>query len=65
MKDACCWCLTIVEIPDNAPEDRRVYCCMACKQLDWMFRKWMNDKYLNLLIEESMNGPKDGHVPEV
>lgn len=64
--DACVWCSALVKVQDDASY-KFVYCSNTCAQLDWMFRKWMNDKYLNLLIEEARNGkrPKDGSMPKV
>lgn len=44
---ACEWCLEIVEAPRD-PKEFRIYCCPACNQLDWMFRKWRSDEVIEM-----------------
>lgn len=65
---ACCtWCNSIVEAPAHYnPLQHDLYCCRHCREKDWLFRKWMNDKYLNWIAKEYQNGKsKDGGVPEM
>lgn len=53
MQRGCCnWCHAIVEAPDDY--DRRVhrlYCCTDCLEKDWLFRRWQNDTWLNIVAE--------------
>lgn len=61
MPAVCDWCLSIIEKPPENydPKKNILYCSPACYQLDWMFKRWQNDKYLEWNARKYMEGNDD------
>ena len=53
MKATCTWCLSIIDAPKHYdPLRQDLYCCKNCAEKDWLFKRWMNDNYLNYLVRK-------------
>lgn len=56
MNAVCGWCLARVKAPSHyQPLLHEIYCSVHCQQKDWLFKKWMSDRWLNYVAKEYKN----------
>ena len=60
MKACCNWCLAIVNAPDDYERlTTRCFCSKNCQEKDWLFRKWQNETWLNIIARRWKDETKE------